>query len=162
MLMPFTQGVEEARHHVPQAMQEERDQTNNIGNELDPEQEKEIEECQEIDEVLHPEFVQVNPDDQEFENNLIQVKKTIRRIELKSVDEILKEARYLDDFQKKALMVALTFAQDVIISRKGKIAYPRAPFLMVHGGAGSGKSTLINVISHYIHRIMMRDGDDPD
>ena len=56
--------MEEARHHVPQAMQEERDQTNNIGNELDPEQEKEIEECQEIDEVLHPEFVQVNPDDQ--------------------------------------------------------------------------------------------------
>ena len=64
LLMPFTQGVEEARHHVQQAMQEERDQTNNIGNELDPEQEKEIEECQEIDEVLHPEFVQVNPDDQ--------------------------------------------------------------------------------------------------
>ena len=106
--------------------------------------------------------MQVNPDNVEFENNLTQVKKTLRSIELKSADEILKDARNLDEFQKKSLHIALTFAQDVIIARKGKITYPRAPFLMVHGGAGSGKSTLINVISQYVHRIMLRDGDDPD
>ena len=143
-------------------MDEERQQTTNIGNELDPEQEQEIEECQDIEEILHPDFVQVNPDNQEFEKNLTQVRKTIRSIELKSPDEILKAARDLDEFQKKALNVAVTFAQDVIISRKNKIAYPRAPFLMVRGGAGSGKSTLINVISQYIHRIMLQDGDDPE
>ena len=33
---------------------------------------------------------------------------------------------------------------------------------MVHGGAGSGKSTLINVISQQAHHILRRDGDDPD
>ena len=33
---------------------------------------------------------------------------------------------------------------------------------MVHGGAGSGKSTLINVIAQFIHHIMLRDGDDLD
>ena len=33
---------------------------------------------------------------------------------------------------------------------------------MVHGGAGSGKSTLINVISQYVHQMLMKDGDDPD
>merc|ERR1712074_269366 len=33
---------------------------------------------------------------------------------------------------------------------------------MIHGGAGSGKSTLINVISQYFHQIMLRDGDDLD
>jgi hypothetical protein len=58
------QGVEEARHYVEQAMNEDREQTNNIGNELDPEQEKEIEECQELEEIMHPQFVQVNPDHQ--------------------------------------------------------------------------------------------------
>ena len=71
-------------------------------------------------------------------------------------------ARNLDQYQKKALHVAVRFAQDILIARKGKISYPRAPLLMVHGGAGSGKSTLINVISQYFHKIMLRDGDDLD
>ena len=94
---------------------------------------------------MHPDFTQVNPDDFEFENNLKQIKKTLRRIEIKTADEILQEARNLDIFQKKALHVAIKFAQDVMISRKGTIPYPKAPFLLVHGGAGSGKSTLINI-----------------
>ena len=48
--MPDMQGVEEA--NIQQAMDEERHQTTNIGNELDPEQEQEIEECQVIEEIL--------------------------------------------------------------------------------------------------------------
>ena len=103
LMMPYMQGVEEARHYVQQAMDEERQQTTNIGNELDPEQEQEIEECQDIEEILHPDFVQVNPDNQEFEKNLTQVRKTIRSIELKSPDEILKAARDLDEFQQKSI-----------------------------------------------------------
>ena len=78
---------------------------------------------------------------------MTHVKKTLRSIEVKTADEILKEARHLDQFQKKALHIAVNYAQDVIIARKGRSSYPRAPLIMVHGGAGSGKSTLINVIS---------------
>ena len=44
--------MEEARHYVVQVINEER--ANNIGDTLDPEQEKEIEECLELDEELHP------------------------------------------------------------------------------------------------------------
>jgi exonuclease III len=33
---------------------------------------------------------------------------------------------------------------------------------MVHGGAGSGKSTVIHVMCQYIHQILRKDGDDPD
>ena len=32
----------------------------------------------------------------------------------------------------------------------------------IHGGAGSGKSTLINVMSQFVHKILLRDGDDLD
>ena len=61
--MPFTQGVEEARHYVQEAIKEDRTSTNNAGDKLDPEQEREIMECNEDEEVLlHPDFVQVNPD----------------------------------------------------------------------------------------------------
>jgi hypothetical protein len=161
-MMPFAQGVEEARHYVQEAMKDQVESTDNIGDVLDAEQEQEIVECQDNEEHIHPDFVQLNPDELEFENNLTQVRKTLRHIEVKTADEILNEARHLDEFQKKALHVAVNFAQDVIIARKGKIPHPRAPFLMVHGGAGSGKSTLINVISQYVHHIMLRDGDDPD
>ena len=76
-----------------------------------------------------------------------------RNIKISSADERLEAARRLDRFQKQALHIALKYAQDVIIARKGKAPQPIPPFLMVHGGAGSGKSTLINVISHYVHII---------
>ena len=79
----------------------------------------------------------------------------MRRIEIKSDDDLLKEARKLDQYQKKALNVAVTFAQNVIIARKRKMPYPQAPFLMIHGGAGSGKSTLIHVMSQYVHKILL-------
>ena len=74
----------------------------------------------------------------------------------------MKEARRLDHFQKKALHIVVKFAQDVLIARKGKVPNPSAPFLMVHGGAGSGKSTLIYTISQYVQHLLRRDGDDPD
>ena len=111
---------------------------------------------------MHPDFLQVNPDNQDFATNLAEAKKTLRRLEIKSADDLLQEARNLDQFQKKALHVAITFAQDVVIARKGKISYPKAPLVMVHGGAGSGKSTLINVMSQYVHNILLQDGDDLD
>ena len=39
---------------------------------------------------------------------------------------------------------------------------PSGPLLMVHGGAGSGKSTVIHVICQYVHKILIKEGDDPD
>ena len=70
-LMPFMEGIEEARFYVEEAMKEERTIENNIGNELDAEKEQEIEECLDIEEQMHPDFEHINPDEQEFENNLI-------------------------------------------------------------------------------------------
>ena len=161
-MMPYTQGVEEARHYLDEVMADEAASTKNIGNELDPEQEKEIIECTEDVDELHPDFVHLNPDELEFENNLNQIKKTLRRIEVRPEDEILKEARNLDKYQKKALHIAVRFAQDIIIARKGTAPYPTPPLYMIHGGAGGGKSTLINVMSQYVQKILLRDGDDLD
>ena len=137
-MMPFAQGVEEARYYVEEAVQEKKS-TNIIGNELDPELEKEIIECQESEETPHPDFEHLNPDEIDFDNNVAQIKKTLRTIEMKTADEMLKDARMLDEFQKKALHVAVEFAQNVVIARKGCGSYPSAPLMMIHGGAGSGK-----------------------
>ena len=156
--MPFAQGVEEARHFVQQAMNIEK----NVGDQLDPTQEQENLECQDGEDLMHPDFIQMNPDDFEFESNVKQIKKTLKNIEVKSPDELLREARDLDRYQKMVLHIAIEFAQDLIIAKKGKRQLPVAPLMMVHGGAGSGKSTVINVMSQYIHKILRKDGDDPD
>ena len=161
LMMPFTQGVEEARYYVQKAMENNIDDPK-VGNELDPELEKGNLECQDEIENIHPDFVQVNPDDLDIEDNVTQVKKTLRSIEIKSADEILEEARKLDKFQKKILHVAIKFAQTLKIARKGKCPYPCAPIMMIHGGAGSGKSTVINVMCQYIQHILRKEGDDPD
>ena len=161
-LLPFAKGIEEARQNVKAAMEEDDTRNNTIGNILDPEQEKENLECEEEEELIHPDFSHLNPDDLESEDNSQQVRKMTRNIKISSADERLEAARRLDRFQKQALHIALKYAQDVIIARKGKAPQPIPPFLMVHGGAGSGKSTLINVISQYVHNLLRRDGDDPD
>ena len=102
-MMPYAQGVEEARFQVEQAMKDEAASTRNVGDTLDPEKEKEIADCNYGDDEMHPEFLQLNPDDFEFQDNSAQVRKTIRRIENKTSDELLQDARNLDKFQKKSL-----------------------------------------------------------
>ena len=161
-LMPFSQGVETARHYVQQAMNEESKTKSNVGDHLDPELEKEKLENEDGEELPHPDYVQINPDDLDMENNMTQIRKLIRTIELKSADDMLKDARNLDRFQKVVLHIAIKFVQDLKLARKGKIPFPMAPLLMVHGGAGSGKSTVIHVMSQYIHKILQKEGDDPD
>ena len=133
-----------------------------IGDQLDPENEQENEECNDGEDQLHPDFVHLNPDDYDFEKDTHQVKRSFRKIQVKTAEERLEDARKLDKFQKKALHIAVEFAVDVLISRRGKKPYPRAPLLMIHGGAGSGKSTLINVIYQYVNHIFRKEGDDPD
>ena len=160
--MPFAQGVETAKHFVEEAKKIDKNAAKSVTDDLDPQLEQEILECQDGEDLFHPDFSHLNPDELDFKNDLTQVKKSIRNIEIKTSDEILEESPNLDKFQKMVLHVAIKFAQHLRMSRKGKIASPEGPLMMVHGGAGSGKSTVINVISQYIHKILRKDGDDPD
>ena len=160
-LLPFAQGVEEARHYVQESMKNE-DRPHNIGNTLDPEMEKESLECREEEEMIHPDFVQIHPDNFDNHSNAEQIKKTFKNIQIRTSEENLQDARKLDTFQKRVLLVAIKFAEDLVIYKKGKISPPKAPLLMVHGGAGSGKSTVIKVMSQYIHQILKKEGDDPE
>ena len=160
-LMPFAQGVEEARFYVQQAMKNGQEETK-IGDELDGELENELLECQDEEEVIHPDFAHLNPDELEIGKDIMQTKKTIRNIETRTLDQILEEARQLDQFQKEVLNLGIKYAQNIRIARKGKRTYPNAPWLIGHGGAGAGKSTVIDVLSQYIQHILRKDGDDPD
>ena len=117
-MLPFAQGVEEARHYVQEAMKN-GNEPQNIGNTLDPEMEKDVLECQAEEEIAHPDFVQMNPDNFEAPNNIEQIKKIFKNIHIRTSEEILHEARKLDGFQKKVLHIAIRYTQDLIISKKG-------------------------------------------
>ena len=45
---------------------------------------------------------------------------------------------------------------------KAKLARPLAPLVIVHGGAGTGKSTVIDVLSQMLEKIFRQAGDDPN
>ena len=68
-------------------MNNEEKSTRAIGDELDAEQEKEIDECFDEIEEVHPNFIQVNPDEQDFDTSMAQVKRSLRRIEIKTADD---------------------------------------------------------------------------
>ena len=111
-MMPFAQGVEEARYQVEQAMKGGTNSSNNVGDELDPEKEKEIVDCNDGDDEMHPDFLQVNPDDFEFQDNSLQVKKTIRQMKTKLLMKFCKIQEILIDSKKRPYMLLLDLLCD--------------------------------------------------
>ena len=47
-------------------------------------------------------------------------------------------------------------------ARKEGNSHPKAPLLMVHGGAGAGKSTVIKILAQWSQKILQKEGDDID
>ena len=58
--------------------------------------------------------------------------------------------------------MGIRFAREVVKSLKTVNPVPKSCKLMVHGGAGSGKSTVINILKQWVHRILQTEGDNPD
>ena len=68
----------------------------------------------------------------------------------------------LDPDQAMVLQKAISFVPDVVKSAKPSNLAPIAPKLIVTGGAGSGKSTVIEIVAQWAQRILQKPGDDPD
>ena len=66
-----------------------------------------------------------------------------------------KEQRYIIDRY-------IHFARDTKKAIKGWIPFPKPPLVLVEGFAGSGKSTLISVLSQWFEKEMRSEGDNPD
>ena len=79
-----------------------------------------------------------------------------------ATDELRKSTESLDEFQKEVVNIAVSFAKDVVKARKQSNVHPKPPLLMVHGGAGAGKSTVINVVAMWVQKILQRSGDALD
>ena len=85
-----------------------------------------------------------------------------RKIELYSDEQMDKLTRSLDDEQRMVLDIVVDFTVSVVKSRKTHVQYKDIPLLIVQGGAGSGKSMLIDAMCQQIEKLIRNSGDDPN
>ena len=77
-------------------------------------------------------------------------------------DELRKRTENLDRYQKEIVNRVVTYAKDLVKARKPENCLPKNLLVMVHGGAGAGKSTVINVVALWIQKILQQEGDSLD
>ena len=83
-----------------------------------------------------------------------------KRIEIPGDMELRENTRKLDKYQKEVLNIAVKLAKDIVKARKFGNKRLTPPLLIAHGGAGSGKSTVINVVTQWIQKIVEEAGDN--
>ena len=91
-----------------------------------------------------------------------QTSSIMRKIEIPPGDELKTKIQKLDEYQKEVINIGVTYCKDLLKARKASNPLPEAPKVMVHGGAGSGKSTVINILAILTQKILMKAGDNPD
>merc|ERR1719232_291182 len=64
------------------------------------------------------------------------------------------------DSNQRILDIVVHYCRNIVKARKIGNPLPTPPFIMVHGGAGAGKSTVIHVISEWTQRILQQAGDN--
>ena len=78
------------------------------------------------------------------------------------IHNLYSSAQKLDRWQREVLNMVIQYSRDVVKARNNSDKYPNPLFLMVHGGAGAGKSTVINEIACWVQKILLRPGDSLD
>ena len=158
-VMEYLQSVAEARYHL-EMLENEVDLTE-IARLLDAQGEKDNEEVEEL-EVEMSEFQHLNPDDLHITSNKAESSGLYKRITVPGDLELRQATRGLDKHQKEVLNNAIKFAKDVVKSRNGKNKLPQPLYLMMHGGAGAGKSTVIRITAQWMQKILQQEGQDID
>ena len=152
------EDVEEARYFVEEVMKNEVD-IEEIGEHMDAEKHLEDLECDiegiEEDEKyrhLDPEGLKklVIPDAGNWH----------RKLELLDTNVLEQETCKLDKWQRKVVDVGLKFVRGLRKYENGFDTLPEAENLVVIGGAGAGKSTVIACLTQWCHRILAKSGDD--
>lgn len=83
---------------------------------------------------------------------------TFRRIDLQHDNELYSKIKTLDINQRAVLDKGLQFTMQFQRARK----HENPPLLIVHGGAGLGKSYIIDVVTQMLEKIFRNSGDDPN
>ena len=159
-VMEWLEDVEEGRHYVEEVLKNEIN-TEEIGDELDAAKEQDDAECEDEGIEMDPMYQHLDLGDHN-EHDFTPSSTWCKKIELKDDEQLTKSTHHLDEYQRKTLDICLKFARDIVKAHKNhKNALPEATCLVVLGGAGSGKSTVINSLTQWIQKTLQKPGDDP-
>ena len=157
-VMEHLESVEEARYFVDEL---HKQQIEEAGEELDTQNIQDDMDCIEEGIAEHPDFAHLNPDELEIFEASSKKAPPMRIIETGSIDELIEKSRGHDKFQRKVVEIGLKYARGIVQARCGNHRFPEPVQLMVHGGAGSGKSTVIDALAKWIQHVIVQSGDDP-
>ena len=151
-LFPEAKNIEEARSFV-ESLPEADQRPGHIGDILDPSnvQENEDDADEGVSESPDQQIRSYDPPNQEFSSdNAIYQKINTSQERLLMARQLVPEQRYVFDH-------IIGYCKEVRKSQSNGTAKPKAPLMVIQGGAGSGKSKLINDISTHAHKILMTD-----
>ena len=161
-LFPERNSVEEART-VLEALPDQRPQ--HYGDLIDAENEKDNED-QEVEGIEEDnEFAARDPRGLRNlqEEAAIPFERTMyKKIDISNKNEMLRSVRLQDTDQRFVFDKVMKFVKQGRACQKSGSAMPKPPLLKVHGGAGSGKSKLINDLAQWVEYWMsVHDSDKP-
>ena len=102
-----------------------------------------------------------NPNNLENAQSEATTGSAYKKIELYTKEKIDALTLELDEEQRVVLDIGVDFAKNLVKARNGAMPPPKAPLVIVQGGAGTGKSTVIDAMSQQIEQILRTSGDDP-
>ena len=160
LVMPHLKSVTEAR--LDYEIECAENKLNEIGTMLDPENQLDEDACELEGVVEHADFQVKNPANLgDVEVAKPALKDSFRKIVVEDEDVLADKIRLLDVDQRVAFEIILKYGRDFVKATKKCNPCPKAPLLFVHGGAGTGKSHLINVMCQSLEKAFRRRGDDP-
>jgi len=154
--MEYLESIEEGTEKAKEFID------SNAGLFIDPQNEQDNAECEEDEEAEHPDFLIKNPDSLSTGQTETSLSSSYKRIELYNEETIESITLRLHDEQRFVLDIGVNFAKNIVKSQKAKVQPPRAPLMVVQGGAGTGKSTIIDAMSQQMERVFRTPGDNPN
>ena len=163
-IMPFLVDVTEARVWAKEMERENR--TEEIALELDAAMEQENMDDEGDGMTEHPDLQHLDPDQYDLNNNDGQEKTrnpTIYgRIDLPDENTLREKTRELDENQRKVVDTVVQYCKSRIKARERGNQVPKPEHMMVHGAAGTGKSTVIKLCAQWAQKILQTVGCDLD
>ena len=158
VVMEHLESVEEAQYMVEQSTKEI--DLHDIGCEISATHEQDQHDCLIKEVIEHPEYDILNTDGFSEVEGPKQPGSIFKKKVAPPFSELRRETQKMDEFQKEVLNIAIRYAKDVVKARRNGNKAPDPVYLIGHGGAGAGKSTVINLVSQWCHYILSKEGDD--
>ena len=151
IVMEHLESVEEARVMTEQL--ETRADLTEIGLDMDPTGEQDDEEARDEGDHQDKEMEVLNPNQYNISKEVEKGGSIFRKVELPAKAEMHKKMQRLDKNQQRVVEICIRNARDIVKAEKGNRP-PEPILLVVSGGAGSGKSTVIESVEEWVNYIL--------